>query len=308
MYFEAAEKKLEIIRAADTQSLRSFDRSFWVKLVSVANAEILSSMHNDECDAYLLSESCLFVWNNKFVMITCGKSKLINSAQYFFDNTDEALISFTSYKRKNENYPQLQESNFQQDVELLTRLIPGKSLRVGNLDSHNHYLFTSNNRYQATKQSSKVELLMYQIDDVLAQKLQQKTMISKDVRNLIQVDSLFDKFIVDDHCFEPYGYSINGLYDDLYFTIHITPQDESSYASFETNIGVNEQNHEMLVRLLEIFKPVSFDIVEFNQKNTYKFDSFRLFALSNLTTQHSVLISYQHFHQSQVQVLIPQNV
>ena len=40
---------------------------------------------------------------------------------------------------------------------------------------------------------------------------------------------------VDDWAFEPCGYSMNGLREHYYYTIHVTPESGFSYASFETN-------------------------------------------------------------------------
>ena len=41
---------------------------------------------------------------------------------------------------------------------------------------------------------------------------------------------------VHDFLFDPCGYSLNGLLFDAYVTIHVTPEDSFSYASFETNV------------------------------------------------------------------------
>ena len=49
--------------------------------------------------------------------------------------------------------------------------------------------------------------------------------------------SLFPSSLIDDYLFEPCGYSMNGLdASGGFYTIHVTPEKEGSYASFETNI------------------------------------------------------------------------
>lgn len=50
------------------------------------------------------------------------------------------------------------------------------------------------------------------------------------------IGNIYPTAKVDSFLFEPCGYSANGLWDGAYFTIHVTPEPECSYASFETNI------------------------------------------------------------------------
>ena len=60
----------------------------------------------------------------------------------------------------------------------------------------------------------------------------------------------------DTHCFEPRGYSANGgtIEKNGYWTVHVTPEPNASYASFEA--GVESSQHEALLRAcLEHFCP-----------------------------------------------------
>ena len=59
--------------------------------------------------------------------------------------------------------------------------------------------------------------------------------------------------MIDDFLFDPCGYSMNGLAEGGFFTIHITPETHCSYVSFETNIL---SDYSVLVpHILQIFRP-----------------------------------------------------
>ena len=75
MIFEGSEKKFEVI--VKNVNLRTFPLSFWEEMVAACQAKILSSMSNNFYDAYLLSESSLFVTQDRCIMITCGQTRLI---------------------------------------------------------------------------------------------------------------------------------------------------------------------------------------------------------------------------------------
>lgn len=52
---------------------------------------------------------------------------------------------------------------------------------------------------------------------------------------------------------------MNGLKNDIYHTIHVTPQNECSYASYETNLELNLAINKFSC-ILNILKPKSFVI------------------------------------------------
>lgn len=86
MFFEGSEKKIEVIIADSSLNIREFGQAFWADIVACANAEILSSISNEDCDAYLLSESSLFVWQDRFVMLTCGTTTLADAVMSFIEH------------------------------------------------------------------------------------------------------------------------------------------------------------------------------------------------------------------------------
>src|SRR4051812_25396463 len=93
--FEGAEKKLELV-VRDGISLLKWPEERFFELVKAANTQILSKIENDECRAYLLSESSLFVRDDRFTMITCGDTVLANAAcaaaKYLKPEDIEALV------------------------------------------------------------------------------------------------------------------------------------------------------------------------------------------------------------------------
>ena len=72
------------------------------------------------------------------------------------------------------------------------------------------------------------------------------------------IDKLFPNAKIFDYLFDPCGYSMNGLLPDgHYFTIHITPEPEFSYVSFETNVSYS-QYQELTRKILQMFNPGKF--------------------------------------------------
>ncbi|VDK23524.1 unnamed protein product [Taenia asiatica] len=85
------------------------------------------------------------------------------------------------------------------------------------------------------------------------------------------IANLFPHGRVSSYLFTPCGYSANGLMnEDEYFTVHVTPEPEFSYASFETNVAMD--NYPAFIsRILDIFQPESFICTFFSdaQSSTY---------------------------------------
>merc|ERR1719317_1362241 len=62
---------------------------------------------------------------------------------------------------------------------------------------------------------------------------QKNVLKSSYLRDFLPYDSA--ELIIDAHSFVPCGYSLNALDGEYYWCIHVTPQAQYSYVSFETN-------------------------------------------------------------------------
>ncbi|WP_282166128.1 adenosylmethionine decarboxylase [Shewanella japonica] len=307
MFFEGSEKKIEVIIADSSLNIREFGQAFWADIVACANAEILSSISNEDCDAYLLSESSLFVWQDRFVMLTCGTTTLADAVMSFVEHVGEESIAFASYQRKNEYLSHLQSSSFQDDLKKIRNTIAGNAYRIGHLDSHHHYMFSTKRPFIAPDSDVTNELLMYHINGKAADYLRGVNQSKQGIRDLLALSELFPDFAVDDFLFEPFGYSINGIKGNEYFTIHITPQEKSSYVSLETNVNLANHSVDIYARLLSILNPGSWDVIGFNSpKNTQGFPAHLCLGSCSLATEQGYNIDFSHYQQLCHEVLIPE--
>jgi S-adenosylmethionine decarboxylase len=262
LFYEGSEKKAEIIiKSASFSLLRDIRATFWPEFVQCCNAQILSTVENADCKAFLLSESSLFVWHDRLLILTCGITRLVHSVQFFLNEIGIEHVNHVIYQRKNEYFAHEQVSSFNDDVNILTQYMAGKAFRFGELDSHHNHIFHMANQFQASPTDQTYEVLAYQICTQASQQLTCANLNAADIRKFLCLDALVPDFILDDHVFKPYGYSLNAIKEQLYLTIHITPQAGSSYVSVEANFNLLEK----LPLLIEILQPASFDLLSYNE-------------------------------------------
>jgi S-adenosylmethionine decarboxylase len=264
--FEGSEKKLELL-VRDGVSLLAWPEDRWLAIIQAAQTQILSKIENADCKAYLLSESSLFVWDDRFTIITCGTTTLVEAvsvaSQYLAPDDIDALI----FERKNEYFPQFQKTDFFTDIQKLDNLLPGKAYRFGHLDDHHVYLFHTDKKYKPRKNDTTLEILMYGPQGKAQEIFNRSEMTTDDIRQHTGVDKILPGFLIDDFAFSPIGYSLNAIKGPQYYTIHVTPQDVSPYVSFETNLMSRNQMQKTIDAVLEVFRPRAFDIVYFDTKN-----------------------------------------
>ncbi|GIU26931.1 S-adenosylmethionine decarboxylase proenzyme [Shewanella schlegeliana] len=301
MFFEGSEKKIELQVNCSAVSLRSLPLNFWQQTLSLAGAEILSQLSNQACDAYVLSESSLLVWERKLLLITCGNTRLIDAVNHVIEQIGTEVISSLSYQRKSEFLSHLQASRFEDDVARLRAQLPGTAYRVGHLDNHHHYLFCSE---QFVQSDASTCLLMYHIKGELAEYLRCNNQSSDEIRKRLQLERLLPEFDFDDYLFEPCGYSVNGIFEDKFLTIHITPQEHSSYVSIETNLNFLQYSFNIFAELLKILNPSSWDIIGMNmQVNNNDFPCHRRIANCDLQLNPLNEFNYNHYTQADSETL-----
>lgn len=271
MFFEGAEKKLEIIVKENLFPLHQKEESFWQELVAKCEATILSSIRNEKLAAYLLSESSLFVWDDRILMLTCGQTKLIESAKHFMSLVGEENVDCLFFQRKNEIRSHLQPTDFIEDAKTLQGLIGGEALRLGKMHSHHTQLFHTTKEYKPVDGDRTCELLMYDMEPEVIKFLTREDLTKEEIRNFFKWSEILPGFEIDDFVFRPYGYSLNGIRGEDYFTVHVTPQETSPYVSFETNLKICEKSQVLLKKILDVLKPFSFDVMTFNCSTEFDF-------------------------------------
>lgn len=266
MFFEGSEKKLEIVVQAGSVDFRSLGLEFWTEVVECSHAKILSQISNEDCDAYLLSESSLFVWKEQITMITCGTTTLAPSILKVLDRVGLERIATLFYERKNEYFPHHQKTDFYEDIRMLRQRVPGLAYRLGNADEHHLFLFHLDKAYEPNPSDCTLEMLMYNLQGSSREVFDCNKQTLENIRLRTGVDRLFEGFQIDDYLFSPCGYSLNGIRGTDYYTVHVTPEENGSYVSFETNIELGDGVVSTLRRVLEVFNPMSFDVVIFRPK------------------------------------------
>lgn len=246
-HFEGPEKKLELTFALKG-TLMQMGADTWQKILDHAQCTILSQTQSSTVEAYLLSESSLFVTQNRVMIKTCGTTKLLLCLPEFLKlaksvDPDCEVLS-CSFSRKNYICPDLQpepHTDFEAEVSYLKQYIPGQAQILGPADSpdndEDHWcVYLSDSLNDSGKNEQCLEVMMLDLDPEVMkqyhQSCEKKPIIEESKSHYLGAAHL------DDFLFEPCGYSVNAVNDDDYFTVHITPNEGHSYVSYETNAHV----------------------------------------------------------------------
>jgi len=271
--FEGVEKKLEITfrsveDKADSLGLRSITQENWVELLKLIKCSILGVTKTEHFDAYVLSESSLFVYPSKVLLKTCGTTRTLLCLDYLLELSRSCGLEseFVFFSRKNFKNPQHQHfphTSFDVEVEYLNRYFRGEGYTFGSSSSDHWNLYIadhtdSNRRSTSRSYSDKtIEIMMTHLDRKKMKQFYKQAnshLSDKEVTKACGVADIFPGAITDEFMFDPCGYSVNGMVGESYFTIHVTPEDSCSFVSFETNAPASSYP-KLVDHILEIFRP-----------------------------------------------------
>ncbi|CAK4614219.1 hypothetical protein LEN26_019643 [Aphanomyces euteiches] len=274
--FEGPEKNLEIDfvpTIGHPEGLRALSRDQLDALCDAAKCTILSKVSNEYLDAYVLSESSLFVYPHKLLMKTCGTTTLLKTLPLVMQYLHELEMSIEKvrYARKNFLQPEEQHfphTSFSAEVEYLNDFFPqGVAHVLGpitgdhwysyNWDAEIHGPGSPIHRADGMRKSEHtVHMLMQDMHaDVAAHFFKRDNGFDGEKMTEVSgIRGLVPNAIIDSFAFDPCGYSMNSIENDVYTTIHITPESHCSYASFETNDKVGAYAP-MVQNVLSVFRP-----------------------------------------------------
>lgn len=300
-FYEGTEKLLEIWFTRsdgrlDQCDLRKIQRQALDSLLKFARCTILSSRRSEHFDGYVLSESSMFVYRDRVIVKTCGQTTLLNCIEPLLylarevGGFDEILDVF--YSRKNFMRPELQDkmhSSFDSEIEQLDSGFGlGSAYCMGKINRDCWHLYTLHPEKGVGVADQTLELIMVDLDpEVMAVFTRARSSSAREATQKSAIDRLFQHMQVDDFLFEPCGYSMNGfLRSGHYVTIHVTPEADFSYVSFETNVA-QASYMELINKVLRLFGPSKFMMTIFaneasqayNHSHEYKAHSFAGYQL-----------------------------
>jgi S-adenosylmethionine decarboxylase len=274
--FEGPEKRLEVIvrktEAAPSNGIRAAPQHEWETIIDTLNAKIVSAIHNDFVDSFVLTESSLFVFSDRVILITCGTTTLLTSLPLVIELIKRygCEVEWASFMRKNYSYPWEQvgpHTSMKEEYDLLKGCLPlGKPFIFGPIDSDHYFFFVYDDiKRPCVENEIQISMTMYDFDDTVAkqffsEEFSSTSDLTQRIRDSTGLSTLVDGWQIQDLQFAPCGYSINAIQDGSYQTMHITPESHCSFASYETNSPLDNLT-ERLTAVLKVFMPKRFTVI-----------------------------------------------
>lgn len=279
--FEGYEKRLEIVFSdpgifADPlgKGLRSLSKKQLDEILEPAECTIVGSFSNELVDSYVLSESSLFVYPYKIIIKTCGTTKLLLSIPPILELANVISLSVRSVKYTRGSFifsgaQTFPHRSFSEEVAVLDSYfcklgLASKAYLMGRADTKKWHIYT------ASAEPAKHSDALYTLEMCMTGLDRKRASVFYSTQSssaiVITEESGIRRILPDseicDFQFDPCGYSMNAVEGDAISTIHVTPEDGFSYASFEAmgyDFKVLKLNH-LLERVLTCFQPTEFSV------------------------------------------------
>ncbi|KAJ7072482.1 adenosylmethionine decarboxylase [Mycena amicta] len=233
--FEGPEKLLEIWFAPSPHGLglRSVPQSVWEDMLDIVKCKVLSVVHGDDIDAYLLRSR--------------PPMRIFPSVHRCF------------YSRKSFMFPERQlgpHRDWKHEVEFLDNIFPnGAAYTVGKVNGDHWLLYMAGPTAGGSDPiPSSPTIIQNAVPDytieILMSDLAPSARHPEALSASLGISDIFPSHLttLDAYSFSPCGYSANALIKwgsdpvshdtpgEGYYTIHVTPEEGWSYASFECNV------------------------------------------------------------------------
>ncbi|PYH36940.1 adenosylmethionine decarboxylase SPE2 [Aspergillus neoniger CBS 115656] len=168
--FEGPEKLLEVWFAPSAQELgsagptglKAVPEEIWKDMLDLVNCQVLSIVSSEDVDAYLLSESSMFVWPHKLILKTCGTTTLLSGLPRILEiaalfggfpraTAPSRGIAVAAapyrvfYSRKNFLFPDRQRGphrSWRDEVRTMDKLfLNGSAYMIGKMNGEHWYLY-----------------------------------------------------------------------------------------------------------------------------------------------------------------------
>lgn len=161
VWFSASAKSLPVTAAPE--GLKIVPSETWRDMLDLVNCKVLSVVESEHVDAYLLSESSMFVFPHKIILKTCGTTTLLcglprmleiaalvarfpHSVADMVKGTATAAMPYrVFYSRKNFLFPDRQRGphrSWRDEVKSLDRLfLGGSAYMIGKMNGEHWYLY-----------------------------------------------------------------------------------------------------------------------------------------------------------------------
>ena len=321
--FEGPEKNLQVIfnklySSSGTGTFLSISQERWQEMLEYAKCKILSSIENEKCKSYILSESSLFVYDDRIILKTCGTTPLLNALDDIILIGKELNLKPAAilYWRKNFSNPHLQNpvhQKFENEVTYLNEHLGGDShTAILGSPEKDHFYFYYCELLNKNEFNPIFETFEIKMHEIHPKKAEQFFWEKGNVRpeSINEVYEKLTGYKIDEFFFEPCGYSMNGIKDQYYDTIHVTPEGSCSYLSFETNEKkyIDTENKENTI--MEIFKP--FSCASIRIKNGYdcvgnvKDDTNKNYILvsTDFATLGNINIEFHYYETNEIHPMV----